>query len=67
MKLPIILLSIFFTISLASCNKCKTCTLIEKTSAGTAETDLGEVCGKQLNEYEHSVVYCLGECYYQCE
>lgn len=67
MKLPIILLSIIFTLSLASCNKCKNCKLIRDTSAGYEEIDLGEVCGKELNEYEHTVEYCLGNCYYECE
>jgi hypothetical protein len=59
--------ALVFILSLASCSKCKECTLIEKTSAGTAETEVGELCGKELNEVEHAVLYCLGECYYECE
>ena len=61
------LVLIITIIAFTSCNKCKSCYLIEETNNGTNEFYEGTFCGDELDEKENQEAYCpQTTCTYEC-
>jgi hypothetical protein len=62
---PFVLIAI--GLSMASCENCKECYLIENSKVAPSETYIGERCDAQIKELESQDLVCLHpDCYYEC-